>query len=71
MPKGRINKRYTPEFKIKVVETMRTEHLSYHEAARQFDVSSDTVVAKWERIYLEEGKEVFYYYSCKKVRSML
>ena len=34
--------------------------LSYKEAARQFDVSFDTVVAKWERIYLEEGKEGFY-----------
>ena len=54
MPKGQPNKRYTPEFKIKVVETMRDEKLSYKEAARQFDVSFDTVVAKWERIYLEE-----------------
>lgn len=60
MPKGEPNKRYTPEFKIKVVETMRDEKLSYKEAARQFDVSFDTVVAKWERIYLEEGKEGFY-----------
>ena len=60
MPKGQPNKRYTPEFKIKVVETMREEKLSYKEAARQFDVSFDTVVAKWERIYLEEGKEGFY-----------
>ncbi len=60
MPKGQPNKRYTPEFKIKVVETMRDEKLSYKEAARQFDVSFDTVVAKWERIYLEEGKEGFY-----------
>ena len=57
MPKGQPNRRYTPEFKIKVVETMHKEKLSYCEAARQFDVSSDTVVAKWERIYLEEGKE--------------
>ncbi len=39
---------------------MRDEKLSYKEAARQFDVSFDTVVAKWERIYLEEGKEGFY-----------
>ena len=54
MPKGQPNKRYTPEFKIKVVETMRDEKLSYKEAARQFDVSFDTVVTKWERIYLEE-----------------
>ncbi len=60
MPKGQPNKRYTPEFKIKVVETMRDEKLSYKEAARQFDVSFDTVVAKWERIYLEEGKDGFY-----------
>ena len=57
MPKGKPNKRYTPEFKIKVVETMLEEKLTYKEAARQFDVSSDTVVAKWERIYLEEGAD--------------
>lgn len=57
MPKGKPNKRYTPEFKIMVVETMRKDGLSYKEAARQFDVSSDTVVAKWERIYLEEGAD--------------
>ena len=28
MPKGQPNKRYTPEFKIKVVETMRDEKLN-------------------------------------------
>ena len=27
MPKGKPNKRYTPEFKIKVVETMHREKL--------------------------------------------
>jgi transposase-like protein len=57
MPKGVPNKRYTPEFKIMVVETMRREKLSYHEAARQFDVSEHHVVARWERIYIEEGAE--------------
>lgn len=60
MPKGQPNKRYTPEFKIKVVETMHNERLSYKETARQFDISYDTVVAGWERIYLEEGKEGLY-----------
>lgn len=45
MPKGQPNKRYTPEFKIKVVETMRDEKLSYKEAARQFDVSFDTPIS--------------------------
>lgn len=57
MPKGKPNKRYTPEFKIKVVETMQEEGLSYREAARQFDISDHHPVARWERIYLEEGAD--------------
>lgn len=61
MPKGQPNKRYTPEFKIKVVETMRDEKLSYKETAREFDIpQGDKTVATWERIYLEEGKEGLY-----------
>lgn len=61
MPKGQPNKRYTPEFKIKVVETMRDEKLSYKETAREFDIpQGDKTVANWERIYLEEGKEGLY-----------
>ena len=60
MPKGQPNKKYTPEFKIKVVETMHKEKLSYSETARQFDISNHSRVASWERIYLEEGKEGFY-----------
>ncbi len=57
MPKGIPNKRYTPEFKIKVVETMQTEKLSYRETARQFEIPDHKMVARWERIYLEEGTE--------------
>ena len=60
MPKGKPNKRYTPEFKVMVVETMRKERLSHKEASRQFEISSHNAVAKWERIYLEEGKEGFF-----------
>ena len=59
MPKGKPNKRYTPEFKIKVVETMHKEKLSYRETARQFDISNSRVTA-WERIYREEGAEGLY-----------
>lgn len=59
MPKGQPNKRYTPEFKIKVVETMHIEKLSYRETARQFDISNSRVTA-WERIYIEEGAEGLY-----------
>jgi transposase-like protein len=60
MPKGIPNKRYTGEFKQRVVETMMQEKLSYREAARQFDVNDHKRVASWERIYLEEGPEGLY-----------
>lgn len=59
MSKGKHNKRYTPEFKIMVVETMQKEHLSYGEADRRFELSNNRA-ANWERIYLEEGKEAFF-----------
>ena len=60
MPKGIPNKKYTPEFKIMVVETMQKEKLSYREATRKFGISNHQRVVNWERIYLEEGKEGFY-----------
>ena len=59
MPKGIPNKRYTPEFKKLVVETMQNEKLSYRETARQFEINDHKCVAAWERIYLEEGPEGF------------
>ena len=59
MPKGAVNKRYTPEFKKVVVETMQREKLSYRETARQFETSGHKRVAEWERIYLTEGPEGF------------
>ena len=40
-----------------VVETMLDEKLSYKETARRFEVSCDTRVKDWERIYLTEGPE--------------
>ena len=57
MPKGVPNKRYTPEFKKLVVETMMKEKLSCRETARRFEISDHKCVAAWERIYLEEGAE--------------
>ena len=59
MPKGVPNKRYTPEFKKLVVETMQQEGLSYAETARRFDVSGHHRIQNWERIYLTEGPEGF------------
>ena len=59
MPKGVPNKRYTPEFKKLVIETMQEEELSYSETCRRFDVNSRDQIKSWERIYLEEGPEGF------------
>jgi transposase-like protein len=59
MPKGIPNKRYTPEFKQLVVETMMKEKLSYSETARRFDVNNHHLIQAWERIFLEEGPEGF------------
>ena len=59
MPKGVPNKRYTPEFKKLVVETMMKEKLSYRETARRFEVNSHYRIQDWERIYLEEGPKGF------------
>ena len=56
MPKGVPNKRYTPEFKQRVVETMRKEGLSYKEAEREYELPHNRAAA-WERIYLTEGPE--------------
>ena len=57
MPKGVPNKRYAPEFKKPVVETMQQEKLSYRETARPFEINNDKRVAAWERIYLTEVPE--------------
>ena len=51
MPKGVPNKRYSAEFKTKVIETLREEGLNYSE--------SHTLLQIWERIYLAEGPEGF------------
>ena len=59
MPKGVPNKRYTPEFKKLVVETMQKEKLSYRETVRQFEISNHHIIQEWERIYLTEGPEGF------------
>ena len=59
MPKGVPNKRYTPEFKKLVIETMQEKKLSYSETCRRFEVNSRDQIKSWERIYLEEGPEGF------------
>ena len=57
MPKGVPNKRYTPEFKRMVVETMKKEHLSIYTAMQEFGINDHKIIERWERICLEEGPE--------------
>lgn len=59
MPKGIPNARYTGEFKQQVVEDIRKNELSQHEASSKYEVSR-SVIRQWERIYLEEGLEGLY-----------
>ncbi len=58
MPKEVPNRKYTPEFKKLVVETMREEKLGYCETAERFGARHQRV-QDWERIYLAEGPEGF------------
>ena len=59
MSRGTPNKRYTAEFKKFVIDTMRTEKLSYNETSKRFDVNSHRRIQEWERIYLTYGPEGF------------
>ena len=55
MTKGIVYKKYSGEFKIKVVEDMKESFLTCQEAADKHGVKNKTQVRKWERIYLEVG----------------
>ena len=54
MPKRKPNKKYTPDFKIMVVERMEKEGMSHKEAKREYGLPHGRAAA-WERIHLEEG----------------
>ena len=60
MPKGVPNRRYTGEFKQKVVEDMQENGLSMREAARKYNIAVHSTIGKWERIYIEEGAKGLY-----------
>ena len=48
---------YDGAFKVMVVEYMHSNHLSFASTAAFFGIKGDAHVAKWERIYYEEGPE--------------
>ena len=57
MLRGKPNKRYTPEFKKLVVETMMKEKLGYRETARRFEVRGAQQIINWERIYQKARRD--------------
>ena len=60
---SRKQKKYSPEFKIRVIMEMREHGLGYHETVRKYELGNDqtggarAMLQRWERIYLEEGAE--------------
>ena len=51
---------YDGNFKQYVVEYMHNYHLSLNETAIKFNLGNANRVAKWERIYYEEGPDALY-----------
>lgn len=52
---------YSGQFKIDVVEYMHNTFSSARQTAAHFNIPSHVSVCKWERIYLNEGKEALFY----------
>lgn len=62
---------YSGKFKQEVIEDMRTNKLSFFETAVKYNLGNHDLVARWERIYLEEGPEGLYIERRGKVSSRI
>lgn len=51
---------YDGQFKIEVIEYMHEHKLSNRETAAKFGIPVHGTVAKWERIYYEEGPQALF-----------
>ena len=51
---------YSGEFKTNAVEYMHKNHLSIQEASACWGIPGPTTLARWERIYQEEGPEALF-----------
>jgi len=49
------HKHYSGIFKKNVIEYMHKNHLSMIQTAIEFQIPSDSLIGRWERIYYEEG----------------
>ena len=52
-----VKKKYSGEFKLRVLKYRQTNRLSYKETANHFDISQGSTIASWQRQYNEEGFE--------------
>lgn len=50
-----VRRRYSPEFKLAVLQRVREEGLSYRHAATFFDIRRFNAIAEWEQRYEEGG----------------
>ena len=53
------SKNFSSEFKLNGIKYMQENHLSLNQASIDLGISSNTL-ARWEKIYLEEGEMGFY-----------
>ncbi len=52
-------KTYTGEIKQMVIEDIRNNNLSFTDAEKKYGIA-DSIISRWDRIYLEEGTEGLY-----------
>ena len=58
---GRINKKYSKEFKMSVIKKYKEGNISLNELAEEFGVPSKTQIQVWIKKYEQEGEEAFIY----------
>lgn len=51
------NDRHSPEFRLVVVQRALSEELSMREAAARFNISNESVVRHWVKVYKDTGEE--------------
>ena len=64
MPK--VHRKYNGTQKVEIIERIRSEQLSFHEASKEYDIPRQTI-QNWERIYENRPLSA----ECKKKRGKL
>ena len=63
MPKGQLNKRYTPEFKIKVVKLKnlftkkQPQNSIYHKEIKQLQTESESILKKTKKGFVQNAED--------------